>query len=410
MLARVQAALYRRRDEHDDWLIEETRGWGLIASSVRIDIYDLGMAVMNGTLEVQLPTNASLPTVARTLNRLVRLKPEDGSRIASPIAETLQELATETTQQFGAAVRRGVGDTVQPAWLSPFLKAMSSAEDDDGERADWGRLLWLHPILTLRLDDRGDDITTSADQLAPPFFRWIDIPHGRFVPGIGWSAIVAEADADVKIPLRLTELHWAYYALYMEIDRGLLALLDDDRWCEPDSLEEIERDADHVFDHYIRVMEARARLDSELAGLGGDEFAIWDKIGDVQRFDALVDAVERKVEALQCVAERRYQEAAARRARRTSTILGGLTALTIVSVVLALIASLLGGLSGSGHVELRIGIAAAAFVVAGLVYWVAHRERARRRRRYLRTIRPMPLSYRRASAAHRSRERPGTRI
>lgn len=84
MLARTEAALRRWCDEHDDWL-DDTQGWGLTASSLRIDVYDLGMAVMNGTLEVRLPTNASLPTAARTLNRLVRLKPEPESRISSPI-------------------------------------------------------------------------------------------------------------------------------------------------------------------------------------------------------------------------------------------------------------------------------------------------------------------------------------
>jgi cytochrome c553 len=92
----------------------------------------------------------------------------------------------------------------------------------------------------------------------------------------------------------------------------------------------------------MRVMEARARLDSALASLGGDEFAIWETIADVTKFDALVDGVDRKVDALQRVAERRVQQAAATRARRTSTILSGLTALT---VAIALIDYLLGGRS-----------------------------------------------------------------
>lgn len=246
---------------------------------------------------------------------------------------------------------------------------MSGADSDERDRGDWGRLLWLHPLHVLILHDVEDDTTAAADQLAPPFRRSIDITDGRFVPGIEWSAIVTEDDASAKTPLHLTELHWAYYALYMEIDRGLLALLDDDRWYEPTSLKEIEQDAGRVFGHYMRVIEARARLDSELAGRGGDELAIWDAIADVQRFDALVDAVERKVDALQRVAERRFQQAAARRARRTATILGGLTALTIVSVALALIGYLLGGRSDEpGHVELRVAIAAASFAAAGAVY------------------------------------------
>lgn len=413
MLERAQAALGRRRDEHDDWLIAETRGWVLSASSLRIDVYDLGMAVMNGTLDVQLPTDASLPTAARTLNRLVRLKPGPDTRVASPIVETFQELANETAHEFAAAVRRRMPEAVQEAWLSPFLRAMSDVGDDEGGGGDWGRLLWLHPIHVLRLDRGSEDETAVAvDQLAPLFHRSIGIPDGRFVPGIGWSAIVAAADADVDtdIPLELTELHWAYYALYMEIDRGLLALLDDDRWYEPDSLEELELDADRVFGHYMRVMEARARLDSELASRGGDELAIWDAIADVQRFDALVDAVERKVEALYRVAERRVQQAAARRARRTGRILGGLTALTVVTVAVAVATYFMGGRTDdAGHVVLRMGIAAAGFALAAWIGWLAHRERALRRARvrYMRTMRALPAR-KRSRPADRS-PRPGTR-
>lgn len=184
------------------------------------------------------------------------------------------------------------------------------------------------------------------------------------------------------MPLRILELHWAYIALYMEIDRGLLAMLDDDRWQAGHGLGELEADADRVFAESMRVVEARARLDSVLASLGGDEQALWDVLADVSKFGALVDGVDRKVDALQRVTERRVQQAAAARARRTTAVLSFLTALTLVTVAVALIGHFLGSRSDVvGHLEIRASIVAAALVAAVVVYREAHRDRPRRRGR-----------------------------
>ena len=119
----------------------------------------------------------------------------------------------------------------------------------------------------------------------------------------------------------LTELMWAYYALFMEIDRGLLAMLDRHKWQTSGSLAALEEDADRMFSVYMRVQEARARLDSALADLAGGQVSIWYTIADVQKFDELVAGVERKIAVLQRVAERRVEEASAARARRTGTSL-----------------------------------------------------------------------------------------
>ena len=166
----------------------------------------------------------------------------------------------------------------------------------------------------------------------------------------------------------------------MEIDRGLLALLDNDRWDQPESLAELERDADVVFDNYIRIMEARARLDSALASLGGDEFAIWEAVAAVQKFDAIVDAVDRKVEVLQRIAQRRVSQAAASRERHTSRILSGLTALTLVTVAVALIGSFLGNRADTlGHIWVRIIVVGAAVAASIGLYRRAYRERVHHR-------------------------------
>lgn len=135
----------------------------------------------------------------------------------------------------------------------------------------------------------------------------------------------------------------------------------------------------------MRVMEARARVDSTLASLGGDEQAIWDVISDVTKFDALVSGVDRKVDVLQRVAERRVQQAAAAQARRTSAILSFLTALTIVTVAVALVTNFLGTRSDPiGHLEVRILIVVAALLASIGLYREAYRERLRPRRTHRR--------------------------
>jgi hypothetical protein len=381
-LARATAVLAARPEAEHMWLARLTPGWTLRPVSLRIDVYDLGMAVMNGTFSVHAPASLDLSAVARTLKQLVWLKADPDAGVLSPIATTFRELANETTRQFAAAVGAAAPGSLQEPWLAPFLDALP--ERTPGQRthpADWGRLLWMHPVHLLEVDDP-EQRAPSAAQLAPPFHQPVAIPEGRFVPGIGWSAIVTDTDSSATdVPLRLLELHWAYIALYMEIDRGLLALLDDDRWQQSHSLTTLEAEADRVFADSMRVMKAQARLDSALASLGGDEQAIWDVIADVTKFSALFDGVDRKVDALQRVAERRVQQAAAVQARRTSAILSFLTALTVVTVTVALIGNFLGSRSDTlGHVELRMLIVALALLASIGLYREAFRERPRRRR------------------------------
>jgi hypothetical protein len=379
MLARASETLRLRPADEHAWLAGMTPGFSMELRSMRIDVYDLGMAVMNGTFAVEVPADSDLRAAAGILKRITWLKPDPESDVRSPIAASFQELATETVEQFAAAVTGQTPSAVQQAWMAPLTDA-APATDAGPPHDRWGRLLWLHPIHVLEVDTGPDDRTAIAAQLSAPFHRELDLGSGVFLPGIGWSTILTAAGSpDALTALRLTELHWAYYALYMEIDRGLLAVLDNDRWNTPEALPELEADADRVFGDYLRVMEARARLDSALASLGGDELAIWEAIADVQGFQTLVDAVERKAEVLQRVAERRVAQAAAKRERRIAGILSGLTALTVVTVVVALLGALLGSRADAfGHVELRVAIVAAAFVVTIGLYREAFRDRLKR--------------------------------
>ena len=363
------------------WLATKAAGWVIEPQSIRIDIYDLGMAVVAGTFAVEPVQGADLSIVAPLFKELVWLKP-DHTGTTSPLVGAFRALAEQTTRQFQDAARRAAPDLLQRPWLSPFVEALAPDQATDlYSSPDWGRLLWLHPVHLLQLaEDEG--LRTAANHLAPPFHRSVDVPDGCFVPGIGWSAIVSDRlPISAEVPLRILELHWAYIALYMEMDRGLLVMLEGGRWQGSEALTDLEGAADQVFGDYIRLVEARARVDSHFAGLGGDEQALWDVITDVTKLDALIDGVDRKVSILQQMAERKVQQAAAAQARRTTAILSFLTALTLVTVAVALLTNFVGSRSDTlGHLSLRITIVALALVTSIGLYREAFREGPRRRR------------------------------
>ncbi len=171
--------------------------------------------------------------------------------------------------------------------------------------------------------------------------------------------------------MKLIQLHWAYFALYMEIDRGLLVILDRDKPKVRTTLHELQADAEGIFSSYLRVMKARARVDSALAGLGGDEQEVWNLIADVQKFDALVGGVDRKVEVLQKMADRRVQLAKSRTDRRTAIILGFLTSLALVTLVTTLLGYFVGGLSDKPeeHPALRVALVVGGLLLA-VVLWL----------------------------------------
>jgi hypothetical protein len=379
LLSDTAATIGERPESEQAWLAQHLDGWSVIPASMRIDIYDLGMGVTNGIFTLRVPDYLDLHTIVTDLKRAVWLKTDDAG-VLSPISSTFRVLAEETARQFSDAVERAAPSTIDEPWLAPFLTAAARGRSDRSPAPDWGRLLWLHPLHLIEVDD-AQEIATDADQVAPSFHRVMEIPDGRFVPGIGWSALVTRHQpAGINVPIGLLELHWAYIALYMEIDRGLLALLDQSHHLNSLRLSDLEADAERVFGDYIRVMEARARVDSTLASPGGDEQAVWDVIADVTKFDALVQGVDRKVQALQRIAERRVQQGSATRSHRTTAILSFLTALTVVTVTTALITNFLGSRSDQlGHLPLRVAIVVAALVASVGLYREAFKERPRRR-------------------------------
>lgn len=371
--------LQRQRPEAERrWLAAATRGWRWELRSLRIDLYDFGVGVVNGTYDVTAPPWLSAAATRRTTEAVARLLGDPAIGVRSPVAASYDALTRETVTAFGDAVARCAGEEVDDPWLSVFHNALPPEPGAEGPPASpaaegWGRLLWLHPVFVFT---SGPDVgVRRLRRISRPFeatfsesiVHW----HGVFAPGIDSSVVVLHENIPKHKtpPMGLTELMWAYYALFMEIDRGLLAMLDSDQWQTLARWLGSKEDAERMFSAYMRVQTARARLDSALADLAGGQVSIWNTIAGVQKFDELVAGVERKMAVLERVAERRFEEASAARARSTGNILSGLTALTVVTLAVTLMGYFIGMPSDhGGHIELRIGIAALAFAVVAVIY------------------------------------------
>jgi hypothetical protein len=359
-----------------EWLGEAIQGWTWELLRISIQLYDLGVGVIAGVYDVVPPRSLNAEAACRTVESLSRIRRDPASGIQSPISEAYKALAQETVGVYWSAVAACINGDQPDPWLTPLLRALPSPRSNgatlhDNQSVDskeWGRLLWLHPVYVLagEPDANSEQLIRVARPFKPKYSRPTDYPRGVFIPGIDSSAIVVrgEIDGQQEIPMNLIALHWAYYALFMEMDRGLLATLDDDKWQTPESLTDLEADAERMFRIFMRVREARARLDSALTDLGGGQLGLWKVIADVTKFDELVTSVEGKVEVLQRVAEHRAQEATAARARKTGNILSSLTALTVITVMTAVVSYLLGARTDKvGHVELRIVILVLALVL-----------------------------------------------
>jgi hypothetical protein len=389
--ARLKEAQRERPEEELRWFHQQIHGWAWELRRLRIDIYDLGVGTITGVYEVKVPDSTSVETTRRTIDSIGGLRQHvDIGR--SPVAESYESLTHATVSDFSRAALHVAPQARQEPWLAPMLEALGETKTDDDASADgdlshiteWGRLLWLHQvvILTDSPDANARSLVAVGKPFTPAFFGEIPYWHGMFMPGVSSSVIVlrGESPEGPNPPLHLTELMWAYYALFMEMDRGLLALLDNDRWRAPESLRALEQDAERMFNIYTRVQEARARLDSALTELAGGQLSIWRKMTEVQKFDELISAVDAKVQLLQRIAERRVQEASAARAQRASRILGGLTALTVVTVAVALMGNFIGTSSIGISTGWRVLIVTLAFALAVFLYLQAQREIARTRR------------------------------
>lgn len=397
ILKRRLSELQRSRpDTEQMWLHHAIEGWEWKLRTAKIELYDLGVGVITGVYDVRAPLWLGVEDTRKIAESVARLMvPLTDDR--SPVAVSYDLLARETVALFSAGVAQCEGVERQEPWLTSLLQALPPAEPEGGEAEidqpagvdaagdEWGRLLWLHPVFLLTAGPKAS--MWRMRHLSQPFEATFSQPieywHGLFVPGIDSSVVVLRrnGEGEKRPPMGLTLLMWAYYGLFMEMDRGLLAMLDSDRWQTPNSLAELEDEAERIFSIFMRVREARSRLDSALTDLAGGQLSMWNAISNVQKFDELVEAVEGKIETLRHIADRRVQEATAARSRRTGNVLSGLTALTVVTVAIALISNFIGTRSDTlGHIGVRSVAITAAFLLALILYREARREIARKRR------------------------------
>jgi len=388
--ARLEELQRGRPEAEREWLREITAGWSWQLRELEIELYDFGVGVIKGTYEVTAPRWLRAQDIRNRAESVARLLQDEVAVERSPVAIAYDMLARETTHLFADAIGRCAPEQRQEPWLESLLSALPFPQVNTkdplplGPEGEWGRLLWLHPVFVFTAGEGASlrRLQRISTPFEATFSERIEHWHGLFAPGIDSSVIVLHRNRpkEKKPPMSLTLLMWAYYGLFMEIDRGLLAMLDSDRWQSPNSLAELEADADRIFSIYMRVEEARSRLDSALTDLAGGQLSMWNAISGVQKFGELVAAVEGKVTVLQRIAERRVQEASAARARRTGNVLSALTALTVVTVTIALVGSFLGTRTDeTGHVELRIVTVVAAFLLAAIIYREAQRQITRRR-------------------------------
>lgn len=181
VLSTAIALLADRPKREYDYLDLVTDGWEYSPTSMRVDVYDLGVAVINGTFEVRLPPEVALKDAIGTLKRMVWLRPDELGRV-SPITGMFSKLSVATTEQFRKSVKATVADRTQPPWLN-------GPDPTDHSSPDYGRLLWLHPVSMLTTNDRSV-VRSMARDLSPTFSKALAVPSGRFVSGIGSSAIV----------------------------------------------------------------------------------------------------------------------------------------------------------------------------------------------------------------------------
>lgn len=343
--------------------------WYRHPTGARIDFYDLGVAVISARFDVQVSDD--LTGITSIVKDAVLLKPTDGGN-APPLSFALSQLAYGALTEFAASAQSSVPESIDAAWRDLTL-------DRESSRQLPLRFLWLHPVFMpstpASASSTGRPRTAEPDRLVDlfeaPFNRRLDIFGTTMLTGIGWTTIL---DHDpkattpsghrlVRHPLEILELHWSYIAAYMMMDRGLLELLDQTHRTNGRRLSGLEKDADRSFEHSMRVLEARARIDTTFAELGGDDQAIWECLAAVNKFDTLVQGVDRKIEALRRLTERRVQQAAARRAQRLSLFLAVLTSVTVVGVAAALVDYFVGSRPATdGHDPLRLSVAAVAAV------------------------------------------------
>jgi hypothetical protein len=354
--------------------------WSVEITRVSIDFYDFGVATLDAFIAIGAPEGTVPGQVASQLKKMVWLRPHEGELEPPAISRLLERLVRDASDRFTRAVDLHASGSRDSPWVHSIPPP--SRQPDLEVAPMWGTLLWLHPVVVQTGVRTARESTVFAEGLSAPFHRNMAIEGGSFSAGIGSSAVVVADVGQEDAALHLTALHWATYALFMEIDRGLARFLNDGASHRKANLRSTERLAEQVFDYYARLATIRARVDSELAGLGGDRQEIWNTIAAVQNSDALLSGVDRKVGLVRDIAERRAQQVATMVARRAETFLGILTSLTLITLSIGILGNFIGALpDDAGTFTMRWGFFAAGVLAAVGVMVFMYQGRRRKPRR-----------------------------
>lgn len=369
----LDTALNDRPNEEHEWLADVMKEWDWRLSDPVIEVFDFGVGVIRVRCDFVPPGATDDETVRAKIELLSRTNGQGDAGIYTPIARALEDLSHATCERLAEEISHTAAHARDRQWLKPMVAALGTPDPSRAGRRSyrWGELLWLHPVFVVSPTQREgiEELQRLARPFRSDFFRAVHVRSSLFVPGVDASVVVSERNNPIRqLLLQMITLHWAYYALFMEIDRGLLATIDHERWQAKRSLSRLETDASGMFRVHMRVGIARSRLDSILMDIGGGGLALWEAIAESVRFDALVTGVDNKVQLLQDLAANRVQQAAVVRARRVGNVLGALSALTLVTVAATIIGELVGTRNDTaGHTLLRVAAIFVAALLAGVV-------------------------------------------
>ncbi|MEO6700425.1 MAG: hypothetical protein ABIP57_02870, partial [Jatrophihabitantaceae bacterium] len=389
----LQGALDALNESSHRWLQDQMLGWRWNIREVSIDVYDLGVGVFRCAVHFEPPKGMTAIAVRDKIDRLSRTKasPVDGVEI--PLATVLEVLTRQTVEQFSAVVGDQCADLIETPWLQPMIDAIGrldatgSSVRTSAHDYRWGKLLWLHPVVVFEAPTRAhhDEALAIAEPFRSDFFRSMDTRYGLFVPGIEISVIVGRnLSRSRETMLFWISMNWAYYALFMEIDRGLFARLDAAaRGNGGASIPALEREAEESFAYYLRVERVKTRLQSMLMDMGGGALTLWETVTEGVRLEELIQAVNAKLALLQSLSERRLQEATAARDKRISTALFLLSAMTAVTVVTAIIGAVMGSPTFThSYLGVRLAAIGVGLMMALVFFFIGSQWRLTRKSKF----------------------------
>lgn len=279
-----------------------------------------------------------------------------------------------------------------------------------------GELLWLHRVYIVEdTADRYDDYVQMAPLLLPTFFERREASDFCYLPGLSASAVILRGrtagGSRSTWVIDTIAFQFAYVALFMELDRALLAQLTHltvttrrsrKRWSrrlrralsrrrrgrQSQATEGREQTAGGAREHsssgsatetisgfYERIRWVRALVNTSLATSGASAATIWEATARVQVFDLIERSVDDKLSAVQALIAHRAQEAAASRARLVSRYVATFTIFAVASSIFAVIDFMLGG-SLLPVDSRRLVIATSVITVCLLIVLLARRHGA----------------------------------